>query len=332
MDKPYYLAYEERYQAAFAAGIDYWGHDPGDTTLAEALDGWVKANRLSDRRVIEFACGEGAAGILLSRLGCRYLGVDIAPSAVEKTKQRLAGFPDAQVRLLDMVAQAAGDEYDAALDCSGLHMLVTDQDRRAYLQNAFHSLKPGAPMLFSFLTAEKKETPEPYDWGSHAENHRPRESVGGGFYNSLFHQFDDRHLGGVAAAGAGLDDPGIAAVPVGIFRRDFVEQLFGHALLGDKREDEALIGQGRILGNGDHFLGHGPDFLGTGDGGLDPAFLQQEGHHGSEHRQTGGRRPAELSGSGHMIHSFSIGWRPFVSGPPMPFSAGVGVIPLRRTG
>ncbi len=148
MDKPYYLAYEERYQAAFAAGIDYWGHDPGDTTLAEALDGWVKANRLSDRRVIEFACGEGAAGILLSRLGCRYLGVDIAPSAVEKTKQRLAGFQNAQVRLLDMVAQAAGDEYDAALDCSGLHMLVTDQDRRAYLQNAFHSLKPGAPMLF----------------------------------------------------------------------------------------------------------------------------------------------------------------------------------------
>lgn len=130
------------------AGIDYWGHDPGDTTLAEALDGWVKANRLSDRRVIEFACGEGAAGILLSRLGCRYLGVDIAPSAVEKTKQRLAGFQNAQVRLLDMVTQAAGDEYDAALDCSGLHMLVTDQDRRAYLRNAFHSLKPGAPMLF----------------------------------------------------------------------------------------------------------------------------------------------------------------------------------------
>lgn len=112
MDKPYYLAYEERYQAAFAAGIDYWGHDPGDTTLAEALDGWVKANRLSGRRVIEFACGEGAAGILLSRLGCRYLGVDIAPSAVEKTKQRLAGFQNAQVRLLDMVTQAAGDDYD----------------------------------------------------------------------------------------------------------------------------------------------------------------------------------------------------------------------------
>lgn len=109
MDKPYYLAYEERYQTAFAAGIDYWGHDPGDTTLAEALDGWVRANRLSGRRVIEFACGEGAAGILLSRLGCRYLGVDIAPSAVEKTKQRLAGFQNAQVRLLDMVTQAAGD-------------------------------------------------------------------------------------------------------------------------------------------------------------------------------------------------------------------------------
>lgn len=95
MDKPYYLAYEERYQTAFAAGIDYWGHDPGDTTLAEALDGWVRANRLSGRRVIEFACGEGAAGILLSRLGCRYLGVDIAR---RPSKKRNSVWPVSKTR------------------------------------------------------------------------------------------------------------------------------------------------------------------------------------------------------------------------------------------
>ena len=66
MDKPYYLAYEERYQAALPPGSTTGGMIPAIPLWREALDGWVKANRLSDRRVIEFACGEGAAGILLS--------------------------------------------------------------------------------------------------------------------------------------------------------------------------------------------------------------------------------------------------------------------------
>ncbi len=47
-----------------------------------------------------------------------------------------------------MVKQRPTETYDAALDCMGFHMLVTDGDRRAYLRNAFSSLKGNAPMLF----------------------------------------------------------------------------------------------------------------------------------------------------------------------------------------
>lgn len=70
------------------------------------------------------------------------------PSAVEKATAACAAFPNARIRCLDMVKENAGDGYDAALDCMGLHMLVTDRDRQAYLGNAFRALKPGAPMLF----------------------------------------------------------------------------------------------------------------------------------------------------------------------------------------
>lgn len=148
MNKPYYLSYEARYQKVFEAGIEYWGHTPDDEILVSTLEKWVNENNLVGKRIIEYACGEGACGIILSMLGCHYQGVDIAPSAVEKAKERLKNFPNARVNLLDMVKETSGETYDAALDCMGFHMLVTDNERNAYLQNAYNSLKNGAPMLF----------------------------------------------------------------------------------------------------------------------------------------------------------------------------------------
>ena len=147
-DKPYYLAYEARYQKVFEAGGDCWGHGTDDETLAATLEKWVNDNQLKGKKIIEFACGEGTSGVLLSRLGCLYHGVDISPSAVEKAKESLREFPTARVSQLDMVKEMTGEIYDAALDCMGFHMLVTDNDRAAYLRNAFRSLKSGAPMMF----------------------------------------------------------------------------------------------------------------------------------------------------------------------------------------
>jgi SAM-dependent methyltransferase len=147
-DKPYYLAYETRYQKVYAAGGDCWGHGIDDEILAATLEKWVNENRLAGRKVIEFACGEGASGILLSRLGCLYHGVDISPSAVAKAKESLRDFPSARISRLDMVKETTGEIYDSALDCMGFHMLITDSDRAAYLHNAFNSLKDGSPMLF----------------------------------------------------------------------------------------------------------------------------------------------------------------------------------------
>ncbi len=150
MNKPYYMAYEDRYQRVFSAGIELWGHSPDDKILVRTLAEWVAENALVGKTVIEFACGEGAAGVILSKLGVRYRGFDIAPSAVEKARERLREFPDARVERLDMVKECAGqpETYDAALDCMGFHMLLTDVDRDAYLKNAHTVLKPDAPMLF----------------------------------------------------------------------------------------------------------------------------------------------------------------------------------------
>lgn len=145
----YYRAYEERYQAVRRAGGEIWGHSPDDSWLVGVLSDWATANRLSGKRVAEFACGEGAGGVILSRLGCVYNGFDIAPTALEKARALLRDFPEASVRRLDMVRQRLEENtYDGALDISGLHMLVTDPDRQRYLRNVLAALKPGASAYF----------------------------------------------------------------------------------------------------------------------------------------------------------------------------------------
>ena len=148
MNEPYYKAYEKRYQAAFSAGAERWGHSPDDEVLYHTLKSWVEENNLQGKRIIEYACGEGACGVILSELGCIYHGVDISPSAIEKSRKTLEAYPNATVEVLDMVQESVREKYDAALDCMGFHMLVTDKDRELYLKNAYHSLNENSPMLF----------------------------------------------------------------------------------------------------------------------------------------------------------------------------------------
>ncbi len=148
MSKPYYLAYEERYQKVQAAGVDIWGHKPNDETLYQTLENWVSDNNLAGKKVAEFACGEGASGVILSRLGCIYHGFDIAPSAIAKARELLEDYPNATVTQLDLVNGTVEGVFDAAVDCMGFHMIVVDSDRRKYLSNAHNCLKPNAALLF----------------------------------------------------------------------------------------------------------------------------------------------------------------------------------------
>ena len=58
-------------------------------------------------------------------------------------------------------------------------------------------------------------------------------------HDQLLDQLDDRHRRGVALARAGLHDPGVAAVAVGVPRRDLVEQRVHHVLVPDRRSAPA---------------------------------------------------------------------------------------------
>ena len=144
----YHLSYEKRYKKVYEAGADYWGHTPNDDELTKYLTEWVNRHNLKGKRVIEFFCGEGASGVILSELGCVYHGVDISPTAIQKAKDSLTKYPNAVVTELNVVTGKIDGLYDAALDVMGFHMLVSDPDRKGYLNNAFSCLINEAPIFF----------------------------------------------------------------------------------------------------------------------------------------------------------------------------------------
>lgn len=105
MEEPYYLAYEKRYQAVFSAGAERWGHSPQNQVLYRTLKSWVEENHLQGKSIIEYACG-----VILSELGCIYHGVDISPSAIEKSRELLKEYPHATVEAMDMVKERAAEK------------------------------------------------------------------------------------------------------------------------------------------------------------------------------------------------------------------------------
>lgn len=144
----YYKKYEQRYQAVYAAGGDMWGYTPDDEALNQVLNQWVTEQGLSGKTILEPCCGEGGAGVILAKLGCKYFGVDIAPSAIKTAQKLLEPYEHASAAVVDLVKDRISGQYDAAFDAMGFHMLLTDKDRTAYLENVYQALKPGAPMLF----------------------------------------------------------------------------------------------------------------------------------------------------------------------------------------
>lgn len=163
MDKLYYEAYEGRYQAVQSVSEDLlWGHAPDDEELRAVLGGWVSEHGLRGRHVVEFCCGEGGSGVVLSELGCAYQGYDIAPSAVRKAQHLLEAFPDASAEERDLVKEPLpACAYDAAFDSMGFHMLVLDADRKAYLSNMYACLKPGSPAFFFHQSYREDAYPGP---------------------------------------------------------------------------------------------------------------------------------------------------------------------------
>ena len=59
---------------------------PVTKALVDTLTNWVTDNGLQGKSISNMPAAKGSCGIILSKSGCIYHGVDISPTAVEKSK------------------------------------------------------------------------------------------------------------------------------------------------------------------------------------------------------------------------------------------------------
>jgi SAM-dependent methyltransferase len=102
--------------------------------------------------VLDLGCGTGEHTILLRRLGLDVLGVDAAPAAVERARERarLAGV-DARFAVGDAMDPAGFGAFATVLDSALFHVFDAD-DRARYARALTDVVVPGGQVLVLALS------------------------------------------------------------------------------------------------------------------------------------------------------------------------------------
>jgi SAM-dependent methyltransferase len=167
----YYRAYENRYRSVYTQGVRYWTGDPVEIRkTTDAVKDFLTFYRFTpeNARIVEFGCGEGHIAAFLIEKGYRYLGIDLASSALKKARERITGLPVADPFRQDDITHLGtfpDQSFTVTLDNFCLHMLVVDQDRQRYLSEVARLLTRDGKAFFhvNFQPEPFQETIESFE-------------------------------------------------------------------------------------------------------------------------------------------------------------------------
>ena len=102
--------------------------------------------------VLDLGCGTGEHTILLSRLGYRALGVDAAPAAVERARERArAAGVTAEFAVADAMDPSGLGRWATVLDSALFHVFDAD-DRTRYARALTDVVEPGGQVIVLALS------------------------------------------------------------------------------------------------------------------------------------------------------------------------------------
>ena len=137
--------WESRYARVGTSGAG--SYDRLAAFKAEVINEWVQQHGLAT--VIEFGCGDGNQ-LALARYE-RYLGFDVAKSAIDKCRSAFQGDPTKTFRLM---AEYSGEQADLSLSLDVIYHLVEDAVFDRYMHRLF-----GAARKFVVIYSSNDESP-----------------------------------------------------------------------------------------------------------------------------------------------------------------------------
>lgn len=122
--RKYYEAYEERYKAAHAQGVRWFG------SVCSPIVGQIleKYHILPGMKLLELGCGEGRDACELLSQGYDLLATDISPEAIRYCRDLLPGHAQ-NFAVLDCVNGYLEGQFDFIYAVAVVHMLLLDEDR-----------------------------------------------------------------------------------------------------------------------------------------------------------------------------------------------------------
>jgi SAM-dependent methyltransferase len=145
------------FEAAYRDGSAPWdvgGPQPEIVRLAEA--GEIVGD------VLDVGCGTGENALYLAGLGRRVMGIDAAPSAIARAREKAAarglGVPFLVADALDLAKLRR--RFETAIDC-GLFHTFAPEERRPYAHALCEVLSPGGTLHLLCFSDEEPPGPGP---------------------------------------------------------------------------------------------------------------------------------------------------------------------------
>ena len=121
-----------------------WRLPPGarDPSVVAAVEsGWL----VPGSRVLDLGCGDGAVAAYLTGAGFDAVGIDFAPSAIERARSQYGDLERLRFEVADVVSFR--DEAFEALVDRGCYHGLSNKERELYLKTVLALTRPGSKFL-----------------------------------------------------------------------------------------------------------------------------------------------------------------------------------------
>ena len=144
--KKYYHAYDDRYKTIHKNGYS-WSSDKATPIVLQTIQKYIIDN---NKKILELGCGEGRDSIHLLELGYKLTATDVSEEAISYCRNKYPKFKD-NFHELDFIEDVHAFSYDFIYAIAVLHMLVLDEDRKAFYKFIYNHLNENGVALVTSM-------------------------------------------------------------------------------------------------------------------------------------------------------------------------------------